>query len=57
MKVRVYQIVDDKNKYIEDYTIGKGEDFESLDELKAAFDELQGAAFDRYEIEYISNDR
>lgn len=53
MKVRVYQIVDDKIKYIEDYTIGKGEDFESLDDLKAAFDELQGAAFDRYEIEEV----
>ena len=53
MTVRTYQIADEEIKYTEDYTIGEGADFETIDDLKAELDELVGAAFDRYEIEEI----
>ena len=48
---RVYQIVDNKIKYTEDYTIGK--DFETYDDMIAALDELIGEAYDSYTIEEI----
>lgn len=53
MTIRTYQIVNDEIKYIEDYSIGEGADFETMDDLTAALDELIGEAFDRYEIEEI----
>lgn len=51
--IRTYQIVDNRVKYIEDYTIGENGDFKTVDELKIALNELIGNAIDSYYIETI----
>lgn len=50
MKVRIYQYVDEEIRYIEDYTIGDGADFATIDDLVSELNELVGLAIDRYEI-------
>lgn len=49
--VTTRQYVDGEIKYTEVYTIGAGCDFETIDDLEEALDELVGLAIDRYEIE------
>jgi hypothetical protein len=51
--MRTYQIVDEKIKYTEDYTIGEGGDFETVEDMENALNELIGEAIDRYEIEEV----
>ena len=52
MTVKTFQYVDDEIKYTEEYTVGNGADFETIDDLKESLDELIGTAIDKYEIQY-----
>lgn len=52
-KVRTYQYVDEEIKYTEDYTIGDGADFATVEDLQEELNELVGVAIDRYAINEI----
>jgi hypothetical protein len=53
--VRTYQIVNGEIKYTEDYTIGSGADYETIEDLKKDLEELIGTAIDSYEVEYTAD--
>lgn len=54
--VRTYQIVNGEIRYTEDYTIGSGADYETIEDLKKDLEELTGTAIDSYEIETINEE-
>jgi hypothetical protein len=49
--VTARQYVDNELRYTEEYTIGTGCDFETVEDLRNALDELIGEAIDSYEID------
>ena len=53
MKALVRQYVNDELRYTEEYTIGAGGDYETLEDLQSEFNELIGEAIDRYDIDII----
>lgn len=54
--VRTYQIVNGEIRYTEDYTIGSGANYETIEDLKKDLEELIGTAIDSYEIETINEE-